>query len=114
MEFLFANEDNINEHDLNSINNHFKLPIYYIEDKIELSSSINDDLELYSESNNDTGENKLYDFLFNPTNPYAKNTIKEWGKYYTHDVKFLNDSQNLIKNLKNQNLDRSQAHRSAY
>jgi hypothetical protein len=103
MEFLFTTEDNINEHELNSIHNHFKLPIHYIEDKIEISSSINDDLELYSESNNDTGENKLYDYVFTPTNPYAKNMIKEWSKYYTYDVNFLKDSQNLIKSLKNQN-----------
>lgn len=104
MEFLFSQENNINEHELNSINNYFKLPIYYLKDKVELSSSINDDLELYSETINDSGENnKLYEYTFNPSNPYAKHMIKEWGKYYTYDVNFLCDTQNLIKSLKNQN-----------
>ena len=103
MEFLFEEEKKPNDNELKLINNYFKLPIMYIDNKIELPPNINNDLELYSETVDENGENtKLYEYTFNPKNPYSKHMIKEWSKYYTHDTVFLKDTQNLINGLKNQ------------
>jgi len=103
MEFLFDQQINTNKNELKLINNYFQLPIMFIDNKLELPPNINGDLELYSETENTSGENdKLYEYTFNPSNPYAKHIIKEWGKYYTHDTKFLKDTQTLIKGLSSQ------------
>ena len=105
MELLFENKINNKQNDimLNDIHNYFKLPIYYIKDKVELSENINDDLELYS-TNEEDNENKLYSNVFTPDSIYGKNMMSEWGKYYTYDVDFLKESQFLIKNINNSSI----------
>ncbi len=98
MEFIFSNNNEINNDIfLEDIHKHFKLPIYYVDNKLELPKNINDDLELYSDDINDT--NKLYNFTFEPNNDYSKNMMKEWSKYYTNDINFLQDTQVIIKKL---------------
>ena len=101
MEFLlnYKNDTIINECKLENINQFFKLPIMYLDNKLEIKENINEDLELYS--NNPDNESKLYEITFNPVNPYSKILIKEWAKYYTYDVEYLKDSQKLIEKMNN-------------
>ena len=85
------NED---ENDYNTI---FKLPIYYNKDKQYIDNSIQIDLELNDPSNN------YYNNLFSLHNPFHEETIQQWHQYYTHDKKFLKDTQKLIKTFNIQN-----------
>ena len=90
--------------------NQFKLPIEYLEDKISISKTIKDDIELNyiqdisscDESNNNntsiTSE-CLYNNIFNFSSKTEYNIIHLYNKYYTNNKYFLQDTQTLIKNI---------------
>jgi hypothetical protein len=73
----------------------FKLPIEYIENKVKIQQHIKTDLEL--EENTQTNTKSLYEYVFNPSNIFTKQTIPLWKNYYTSDKKFIKDSQKLLK-----------------
>lgn len=77
-------------------NNHFKLPIYYNNKKINLKPHIINDLELCK--NIDPSCNSMYSFLFNNKDaPFSEKIIEQVSEYYTTDIDFLKDNQQLIK-----------------
>ena len=81
----------------------FKLPIQYVEHKI-ISETIKDDLELITYKNvdnSDNSNNSLYKHIFQPDNIFSNTTSNLWANYFTTDVSFLKQSQQLIKHLKN-------------
>jgi len=80
---------------LNEINDFFKMPIYYNENKIELNKNIVTDLELVNTI--DQSCNPIYTYLFNNDNDVSKKLIEQVSKYYTTDVSFLKDNQKLLK-----------------
>ena len=85
-------EDNSIVH---KINEHFKMPIYYNDEKIEIKNNIITDLELISAI--DPSCNPIYSFCFNNDNDVSKIITKQISKYYTTDINFLKDNQKLIK-----------------
>lgn len=78
----------------------FKLPIQYVDHK-ETSETIKDDLELVSYKNVDNSNNSLYKQIFQPENIFSNTTSNLWANYFTTDVSFLRQSQQLIKHFKN-------------
>jgi hypothetical protein len=96
----------------------FKLPIEYLDASCiqMLSKNIVNDLELLktkpplndidncdkttlvacNESKDD--DYNLYYHVFNPKNIFEKNIINRWSKYYTNNVEFLSETQQLLKN----------------
>jgi hypothetical protein len=104
LELLEGQNDNLNTKYL--IEDHFKLPIELIDNKIEINKDIQSDIELIEFknqedlSNNNYKEN-LYDCLFDPINEIDKCITNKWGYYYTNNEKFLKDTQNFITNFKN-------------
>jgi len=80
---------------VDKINNHFKMPIYYNNDKVELKKNIIDDLELTNTF--DVSCNTIYSFYFNNDNDVSKKLTEQISKYYTNDTHFLQDNQKLIK-----------------
>ena len=82
---------------VDKINEHFKLPIYYNNDKVELKKNIIDDLELtntfYSSCN------PIYSFYVDNDNDVSKKLTEQISTYYTTDVHFLKDNQKLIKDF---------------
>lgn len=77
------------------INEHFKMPIYYNDEKMELKTNIATDLELINTI--DLSCNPIYSFCFNNDNDVAKIMTKQIAEYYTTDINFLKDNQKLIK-----------------
>ena len=77
------------------INDHFKLPVYYNSDKVELNKNIIDDLELIH--TDDQSNNPIYSFCFNNDNDVSKIITTQVSQYYTTDTNFLKDTQTLIK-----------------
>jgi len=75
----------------------FRLPISYVEpDKLHpLSETVSLDLELSNSEN----ENTIYEHLLLPKHDFAKRMIPEWNKQFTTDIDFLNDSQQIIKQM---------------
>ena len=87
-------DDNKKTYDID--NEYFSIPITYIKKKYSVSQNIIDDLELTDSKDNQY----IYKILFKPKNNFAEKTIKQWSKYYTDDVDFLKQSQNLYKTFK--------------
>jgi hypothetical protein len=85
---------------INEIHNYFKMPISYNKKKVELNKSIISDLELISPI--DTSSNPIYSFCFNnrDENTLSKQVMKQSANYYTTDVSFLKDTQQLLKEYK--------------
>lgn len=91
-----------------SLNNCFKLPIEYLDDKKKISENIINDLELkelksdiVDTSNNIKYKKNLYYSVLNPETLFEKQIIDKWSNYYTNDKEYLQDTQKLLKNFKN-------------
>ena len=80
---------------INDINEHFKIPIFYNEHKVELNKNIVKDLELIETI--DVSCNPIYTFCFDNDNDVSKKLNQQLCKYYTTDVQFLKDNQILLK-----------------
>ena len=87
---------------INEVNDYFKLPIYYNENKIQLNKNIITDLELVTTI--DQSCNPIYNFYFDNDNDISKQINNQVCKYYTDDVLFLKDNQTLLKEFKNVNV----------
>jgi hypothetical protein len=80
---------------VDKVNEHFKVPIYYNNDKVELKENVITDLELVN--THDASCNSIYTFCFNNENDISSKLNEQLVKYYTTDVLFLKDNQKLIK-----------------
>ena len=81
------------------IKEHFKLPIFYNEKKMELNKNIIADLELVKTIDvNVSDVNPLYHYAFQPNTIFAKKIIEQMANYYTTDTTFLKDTQNFVSN----------------
>ena len=80
---------------IDNLNDHFKMPIYYNKNKLELKKNIVSDLELVATI--DPSCNSIYSFCFNNDNDISKKIINQIAHYYTNDTFFLKDNQKLIK-----------------
>jgi hypothetical protein len=87
------------------INDFFKMPIFYNNEKVELKQNIITDLELTNTI--DASCNPIYSFYFNNDNNISGKITEQMSKYYTTDVKFLKDNQKLIKSYVSTNVDPS-------
>ena len=80
------------------VNKHFKVPIYYNDKKKELSKNIIKDLELIETT--DSSCNPIYNFCFDNDNDISKKLNQQLCKYYTTDINYLKDTQQLLKEYK--------------
>jgi MutS domain V len=83
----------------------FKYPIEYLEDKYELEKHIMDDLELTETK--DSSLNSIYKLVYGPTNVFGEKSVSHIGNYYTNNIDFLRDTQDILKTYKIQSTDRS-------
>ena len=84
--------------DINDINKIFKNPIQYNDKTRKLNENIILDLELVKTV--DPEETPIYNNIFKPTNILGKTVLEAVPKYYTTDTAFLKDTQQLIKQIK--------------
>jgi energy-coupling factor transporter ATP-binding protein EcfA2 len=80
---------------VDKINDYFKLPIYYNNEKVELKQNIIDDLELIKTV--DPSCNSIYSYCFNNDNDISIKLTEQISQFYTTDVKFLKENQQLLK-----------------
>jgi putative IMPACT (imprinted ancient) family translation regulator len=83
---------------IEKINTHFKLPIFYNENKSELNKNIVTDLELIKTIDPSAGA-PLYHYAFQPKTVFAEKVIEQIANCYTTDAKFLKDTQKLVSTL---------------
>jgi hypothetical protein len=77
------------------IEDHFKLPIHYVNSKALLKDNVIADLELVDTI--DPSGVPLYQSTFSPTTESGKTILKQIPNYYTSDVAFLKDTQTFLK-----------------
>ena len=87
----------------------FKLPISYLDDSnlFPVSDVVCNDLELVK--NNSSPDGKcIYDYLLKPSDEFSKLLLPNWKQWYTNDISFLSDTQDIIKQFQkegNENID---------
>ena len=84
------------------INDHFKIPIAFVKNS-ELSESIANDLELVK-SMDPSNCDPVYHFAFQPKTKCGKKVLEQVARYYTTDVDFLSENQELLKKYANQDV----------
>lgn len=84
------NEASISSKPPFSVVEKFKLPIFYLQDKYQLSDSIKNDLEI---------TDNIYKTFIRNSNQLSCQTMPLFYNYYTTDTTFLKESQKLIKTL---------------
>jgi len=80
---------------MDEINDCFKMPIYYNDNKVEINKNIINDLELVKTL--DPSCNPIYEYCFDNDNDISKKINEQACKYYTTDIHFLKDNQILLK-----------------
>jgi hypothetical protein len=75
----------------------FKLPIEYLNssDIFALSPIVSSDLELVVTKS----QRSMYEYLFQPTHTFGKLLVPSWGKTYTTNTIFLNDTRHIVENF---------------
>ena len=82
------------EYNFDSINDEFKLPIFYNEKKIQLNKQIINDLELIQTI--DASCVPIYNSVFKPKTEFSKKIIEQSAHFYTTDTHFLKDTQKML------------------
>jgi hypothetical protein len=102
----------VNEDPFTTVNDVFKLPIFYNSETKILNGSIINDLELlktielYNEVEAEKEDKPIYNYVFNPTTSLAKKVLEVLPTLYTTDTQFLAETQLLTESLtfsKNEN-----------
>tara|TARA_B100001093_G_C26859743_1_gene1029362 strand:+ start:4676 stop:6367 length:1692 start_codon:yes stop_codon:yes gene_type:complete len=75
----------------------FKFPIEYVKEKNKISDSLKVDLELLETT--DTNSKPMYDMLLNPKTKVGKSHLKKWSEYYTTNIKYLKETQDIFKQV---------------
>tara|TARA_B110000444_G_scaffold260956_1_gene310153 strand:+ start:5521 stop:7386 length:1866 start_codon:yes stop_codon:yes gene_type:complete len=127
LELLISKDQKSNELLEIEIENSFHLPIEMIDSKLEINQNIVNDLELIEFKNDkykpaisrlpdisnssdisdisDISDNlyneNLYYSILEPKNSLDKCIASKWGRYYSNDKNYLLETQNLVKNFKN-------------
>jgi ABC-type branched-subunit amino acid transport system ATPase component len=72
---------------------HFQLPIAFLEQKTALEEHTVNDLELRPAD----PTKSLYKYVLKPDTIFGEKTMPLWSRYYTPDTAFLQESQKLLK-----------------
>ena len=80
---------------LEQINEHFHLPISYNSKKMGLRKNIIQDLELIETV--DPSGCSIYNTAFQPSTCFGKKVLEQFPNYYTTDVQYLKDTQQILK-----------------
>jgi len=89
--------------DKKDINDFFKIPICYNDKVQKLNDTIINDLELVQSIDKD--ESPIYDNVFKPSNKASEQVIKQIAQYYTTDIDYLKETQQLTKDINSEELN---------
>lgn len=73
---------------------HFKLPIEYLETKYEVKDNLIADIELCNDSSHN-----VFHKLMKPNNTFNECNLQQHKVYYTTDIKYLQETQDVIQNI---------------
>ena len=90
---------------LSTIYDNFKLPIEYVEKTKPILDNLDKDLELTKA--NEGSEISVYKKILNPQTTFGELCIEPFSKYYTTDVTYLKETQDLCKNINDVVVDKN-------
>jgi hypothetical protein len=97
-------ENDVNKPDFtsNAVNEIFKIPISFIKEKSLLDQHIIEDLELVKTNICNNSSQPIYDNVFGTfNNKIEELIIEQFSKYYTTNINFLKETQELIASCNN-------------
>ena len=80
-----------------NVYNDFKLPIQYNKESREILNNLDADLELTKK--NVGSQISVYEKIIEPKTCFGNECIESFSKYYTTDVKYIQDTQKICKNI---------------
>ena len=95
--------ENQNDTKHDDINIAFKIPICYNENVQKLNENVITDLELVNSIDN--SESSIYETVFKPSNNTSSQVITQISQYYTTDIDYLRETQQLTKNINSAELN---------
>lgn len=87
----------------NYVNNIFKIPICYNDKVQKLNDTTIVELELVESI--DKEELPIYEHVFKPSNKASNQVIKQIAQYYTTDINYLKETQQLTKSINSEQLN---------
>ena len=83
------------------IHTNFRLPLNYLAktELFSLSNIVADDLELTKNITKTDSSKPMYDYLFCPSNQFAKEMIEKWKNEYTTNSSYLNDTKEILTKM---------------
>jgi DNA mismatch repair ATPase MutS len=84
---------------VDEVNNYFKVPIFYNDKKVKIKQNIINDLELVK-TIDASGCEPIYSYYFNNDNDLSTKLTEQISEYYTTDITFITDNQELLKEYK--------------
>jgi len=93
-----SSSENILQDHSSPIHTNFLLPIQYLDPSEihSLSPVVANDLELARPG----VERSIYEYIFKPQSKFATNMIPSWSQCYTTNKEYLEDTQYILKNMK--------------
>lgn len=94
MNLLFFKE----EKPLEPIQNVFQLPISYLATDYlhPIDSSLTEEFELDTLIHKESTQKPMYEYLFQPTHLFGKETLSLWKKTFTSNVPYLREQQSIL------------------
>tara|TARA_Y100001970_G_C14242243_1_gene865658 strand:+ start:2193 stop:3908 length:1716 start_codon:yes stop_codon:yes gene_type:complete len=82
---------------ITKVYDNFKLPIQFNKESREILDNLDADLELTK--TNVGSKISVYEKIIEPTTCFGNECIEPFSKYYTTDVKYIQDTQQICKNI---------------
>jgi len=76
--------------------NTFQLPIFYLKNKELLDENIIRDLEFLDVNENNESRQSLLETVINPQSDIGKENLYKLCEYYTNDIDYLKQTQNIL------------------
>lgn len=86
--------------ELNKMNNVFQIPLLHSTNVKKLEETTMNDLELTTTIKEEEENKPIYEYVFQPKSIVARKVLTQIAESYTTDTQFLKDNQQLLKNMK--------------
>ena len=92
----------------------FQLPIFYLENKEILDENIIRDLEFLELNGNEETHEPLLNTIIKPQSNIGKDYLYKLCEYYTNDVEFLKQTQNMLSSWEIEDEDKKSSRKDLY
>ena len=92
----------------------FQLPIFYLKNKESLDENIIRDLEFLDVNENNETRQSLLETVINPQSDIGKENLYKLCEYYTNDIDYLKQTQNILSTWKSDDVTTREKKKELY